>query len=185
MTVLDAGCGTGNYSIKLTYKGCKVTAIDLSSAMLDVARQKNTQLHLDIDYQEMDMTCLKFADNSFDAVFSMTAWEFIEDSRQSFKELMRVLKPGGCLLIGLINSDSAWGDMYNEKIKKQPQTVFQFTHKKDLKDLVSLSPENLVGTAECLYIPPAAPDEAFTPEGEALYKARGERPGFIVAMWQK
>lgn len=185
MRVLDAGCGTGNYSIKLSNRDCKVTGIDLSPAMLEVARQKTAQLKLDIDFQEMDMTKLSFADNSFDAVFSMTAWEFIADSQQGFNELMRVLKPGGQLLIGFINSDSSWGEMYYEKAQKERNSVFKYTNRKDKQELASLAPENLVGIAECLFIPPSESNDSFTPEGEKLFKDKGERPGFIVGLWRK
>lgn len=185
MRVLDAGCGTGNYSIKLSKMDCKVTGIDLSSAMLEVARQKTAQLKLDIDFYEMDMTKLGLADNSFDAVFSMTAWEFIADSQQGFNELMRVVRPGGQLLIGLINSDSSWGEMYYEKAHKEKNSVFQYTHRKDKEELAGLAPKNLVGIAECLFIPPSESDDSFTPEGERLFKDKGERPGFIVGLWRK
>ena len=40
MTILDAGCGTGNFSIKLAERGAHVTGIDLSTEMMAVAREK-------------------------------------------------------------------------------------------------------------------------------------------------
>lgn len=185
LRVLDAGCGTGNYSIKLTNLGCKVTGIDLSSAMLEIAREKAAQLNLDIDFHCMDMTRLSFADNSFDAVFSMTAWEFIADSQQGFAELMRVVKPGGQLLIGMINSDSSWGEMYRERAQKEQNSVFHFAYTKKAQDLYTLNEDLLAGTADCLFVPPSAADQLYNPQEEAASRARGERPGFVVALWRK
>ncbi|MGB4440562.1 MAG: class I SAM-dependent methyltransferase, partial [Sedimentibacter sp.] len=68
MKVLDIGCGTGNFSIKLAKMGCIVTGIDISDNMLNIACQKAEEENLDIKFLHMDLNDLKFKENEFDAV---------------------------------------------------------------------------------------------------------------------
>lgn len=103
--ILDIGCGTGNFSIKLAKRGCKVVGIDISQAMLEEARKKTKKNNLDINFQKGNALNLDFADNSFDSVFSMTAIEFIEDLEKAFKEMKRVVKPGGKIMLGTIRKN--------------------------------------------------------------------------------
>ena len=77
MHVLDVGCGTGNFSLKLARMGLKVTGIDISDNMLKVAENKARAEGLIIDFINMDAHDMKFEDNSFDAVISMAVIEFI------------------------------------------------------------------------------------------------------------
>src|SRR6056297_3507142 len=82
--ILDAGCGTGNFSLKIHRYGCSVTGIDLSADMLAIARRKALQAKSDITFSEMDLSHLTFPDNYFDGVFSMAAFEFIHDAKQAY-----------------------------------------------------------------------------------------------------
>ncbi len=182
--ILDAGCGTGNFSIKLSKMGCHVTGIDISPDMLAIARLKANCLFLPIDFIAMDMDRLNLPDNCFDGVFSMAAWEFICEPDKAFAELYRVLKPGGKLLIGTINKDSSWGQLYMETSSSDPLSVFASAQFKNSADLAALAPDKLVAQRGCLFIPPQAGDSEFNWDSEEAYRASGN-PGFIIAMWQK
>ena len=107
MSVLDVGCGTGNFSIKLAKMGLNVTGIDVSDNMLDVARDKAKKGGLSIDFINMDARDMIFEDESFDGVISMAAIEFIQESEKVLNEMFRVVK-GGKIVIGTINRDSKW-----------------------------------------------------------------------------
>lgn len=181
--VLDAGCGTGNFSIKLAQMGSTVTGIDISEDMLSLAKNKTSQLGLDINFLKMDLHFLNFPDHSFAGAFSMAAWEFVTDPEKAFAELWRVLKPGGKLLIGTINRDSPWGKQYTEQAH-QPGSVFNSAHFKSLRDLKSLASQHILGWSECLFVPPEAEDNLFTRETEELLRPSSP-PGFIVVAWQK
>ncbi|HOQ09126.1 MAG TPA: class I SAM-dependent methyltransferase [Syntrophomonadaceae bacterium] len=181
--VLDAGCGTGNFSIKLAQMGSKVTGIDISEDMLSLARNKASLLNLDIQFLKMDLHSLDFPDGSFAGVFSMAAWEFVTEPERAFAELWRVLRPGGQLLIGTINRESPWGKLYMEQAK-QPGSVFRYADFKSLQDLKNLAPEHICGWSECLFIPPEAEDSLFTRETEESLRYSNS-PGFIVVCWQK
>lgn len=183
MRVLDVGCGTGNFSIKLAQKRCKVTGIDISEKMLDIAREKAKMAGFNIEFKKMDVYNLDFPSESFDAVFSMAAFEFIKEPQKAFNEMYRVLVPGGQLLIGTIHKDSAWGRLYTKQAKS-PDSIFRFADFKTLKELEDLDREHLVKSGECLFIPPDAPMDKISREEEQRL-SRLERGGFICTLWRK
>ncbi|MFZ5354113.1 MAG: class I SAM-dependent methyltransferase [Bacillota bacterium] len=183
MKVLDIGCGTGNFSMKLAQVGCIVTGIDISDSMLDIAREKADKEKLDIEYLNMDAYNLMFDDNSFDMVFSMAAFEFINDTQIAFDEMLRVAKPGAQLLIGTIHADSSWGRLYmSEEVREN--SVFRYASFKTIEDLTTLKGARLINKGECLFIPPDTPEEDISMEKEAeLSKTEGG--GYICVLWQK
>lgn len=181
--VLDVGCGTGNFSLKIAQMGCEVTGVDISAEMLKVAKKKSAGIEPKIRFQRMDVYDLKFPDNCFDGVFSMAAFEFVKEPEKAYNEMYRVLKPGGGLLIGTINPDSRWGQLYlSEDFRKN--SVFKYADFKTIEDLKSLDRENIKGSGECLFIPPdAAPEYIGWDEEKRLSKT--ERGGFICVLWEK
>ncbi len=181
--ILDAGCGTGNFSIKLSKLGCIVSGIDISPDMLNIARNKNKG-ELSVDYLEMDFRKLDFPDASFDGVFSMAAFEFIEEAEKAYQELYRVLKPGGKLLIGTINKDGSWGKLYDKIAQEDENSVFSRAKFYNMDDLCQLNPEDLTASAGCLFIPPGQEVSNYSWDTEASL-AESEIPGFIIAMWKK
>lgn len=183
MLILDVGCGTGNFSIKLAEKGCKVIGIDLSEEMLSIAREKAEEKGLDIEFYKMDVYDIGFENNGFDAVFSMAAFEFIKEPQKAYDEMFRVLKPGGQLLIGTIHANSSWGRLYMSK-SFQENSIFQYADFKSLEELEDLDKKNLISSGECLFIPPNAPEEDITLEKEREL-SKTERGGFICALWKK
>jgi ubiquinone/menaquinone biosynthesis C-methylase UbiE len=91
--ILDAGCGTGVFTIDLLQAGARVTGLDLSEPMLAAAEKK---LH-EYPFTAVpgDMLALPFPDGRFDKAVSITALEFIRDGRAAVDELFRVTRPGG------------------------------------------------------------------------------------------
>lgn len=179
--ILDVGCGTGNFSVKLAEKGAVVTGIDLSEEMLAIARDKSGELP--ITYKHMDLYQLDFQDNSFDAIFSMAAFEFVKEPERALSELFRVLKPGGKLLIGTIHLDSPWGQLYTSE-SFQKETVFKHASLKTLEEMAAYYPEWLLRTRECLFTPPEAFENEIKADFEAHYQTVN-RGGFICLLWEK
>lgn len=98
--LLDVGCGTGHWSRFFAARGFKVTGIDLSGEMIAQARsRKSPGCH----FKKADARSLPFADGSFDLITAMTVLEFIPDPRPALQEMFRCLKPGGKVLLGLLN----------------------------------------------------------------------------------
>lgn len=182
--ILDAGCGTGNFSIKLCKMGCKVTGIDISEDMLAIARRKVSQYGLNATFHKMDIYHLDFPDNYFDGIYSMAAFEFVHQPQEAYKELYRVLKPGGKLLIGAIHKNSAWGRMYEQMGQQDPASVFHNAALKTTDEMLGLDPDHLLACHGCVYIPPDATEQSLTLEEEARLSQTSE-PAFILALWYK
>ena len=183
LEVLDAGCGTGNFSLKLARRGCQVTGIDLSPAMLEVAREKADRGGLGINFRQMDIYCLEFPDEYFDAVFSMAAFEFVEHPGKALGEILRVVKKGGPVLIGTINGDSPWGELYRQRALEE-DSIFRHAHFKTPEEMRKLAGDRLVEVRQCLFIPPDAAEDQISMEREREL-ARTEGGGFICGLWRK
>lgn len=93
--VLDVACGTGDMVVELLKHGCTVTGIDLSDEMLAIARQKATSAIFQLGNAE----ALPFPDASFDAVTCAFGVRNFVHLEQGLNEMLRVLKPGGQLVI--------------------------------------------------------------------------------------
>src|SRR5690606_13033413 len=95
--VLETAAGTGIVTQALRRclpNEARITATDLNPPMLDVARSK-PGLQVGIEFQAADAQQLPFADDVFDAVVCQFGLMFFPDRSGSFREALRVLKPGG------------------------------------------------------------------------------------------
>lgn len=92
---LDAACGTGRHAAYLASLGHKVIGVDTSTEMLEVAREKVP----DGEFHEADLHDLPLADDSVDLVVCAIALSHVPDLAQALRELVRVLRPGGDLVI--------------------------------------------------------------------------------------
>ena len=100
--ILDVACGTADSTIALARAGISsVTGVDISEEMLKVGETKVAAQNLDsvITLQVEDCENLSFDDNTFDAAFIAFGIRNFEDKRNGLRELRRVLKPNGHLLI--------------------------------------------------------------------------------------
>ena len=92
--ILDAGGGTGRWSVPLAKMGYSVILCDISQGMLKQARNKIQREGLSnkVKIQEEDLTNLSFADQTFDFVLCEDGPISISDSQKVVRELVRVLK---------------------------------------------------------------------------------------------
>jgi demethylmenaquinone methyltransferase / 2-methoxy-6-polyprenyl-1,4-benzoquinol methylase len=91
--VLDACCGTGDLALAAERAGGRVVGLDFSEAMLERARRKSST----VDWVAGDLLDLPFAEGSFDAATVGFGVRNVEDLPAAFRELRRVLRPGGRL----------------------------------------------------------------------------------------
>ncbi|MDO6497046.1 malonyl-ACP O-methyltransferase BioC [Photobacterium sanguinicancri] len=128
--LLDVGCGTGYFSEQLANRGFDVCATDLSSQMLEQAKQRcGTQ----ITYQQGDAENLPFSDNSFDVAYTSLALQWCPDLSIPLKELRRVVKPGGCVLFTTLAENSLHELRYAWLQVDQYQHVNHFLSQKAVK----------------------------------------------------
>jgi ubiquinone/menaquinone biosynthesis C-methylase UbiE len=95
---LEIGVGTGK-NLPYYPPGVKISAIDFSHRMLSRAREKALQNNLKVDFLEMDAQQLAFPDHFFDTVFATFVFCSVPDPVLGLKELRRVCKPDGRLLL--------------------------------------------------------------------------------------
>lgn len=180
-TILDAGCGTGIFTLDILSMGTRIVGIDISFPMLVRAREKTERYLFSPVWG--DIATLPFREGSFDKVVSITAIEFIPDARSAVAELFRVAKKGGVIVVANLNSLSPWAARRTEAAKKG-DSIFRKAHFRSPDDLRSLaSVEGVVSTA-IHFLKEDAPEKAIETENEG--RARGWDTGaFAVARWVK
>lgn len=103
LKILDAGCGNGNLIVHLAKLG-QVIGIDASKEAVDFC-QKEHSLYV----QQASIQKMPFSDNEFDFIICVDTIEHIEDELSAMKELHRVLKSGGFLIVTVPAFMCLWG----------------------------------------------------------------------------
>jgi len=112
--ILDAGCGYGLYALTLAEKGYYVDSIDLDQkriGSLNALRQESPASRERISAHQGSLTNLPFFDNSYDLIICSDVIEHIADDQASVRELARVLKSGGKLILSV-----PYNSRHNQKI---------------------------------------------------------------------
>lgn len=106
-TVCDAGCGCGVYSLKLASRGFEVSGFDVSSHAVKIARDLVEHAACKADLKTASILATGYPENHFDGVVSRDVVDHMskEDGKAAIRELYRITKPGGIVLITLDHSD--------------------------------------------------------------------------------
>jgi ubiquinone/menaquinone biosynthesis C-methylase UbiE len=111
--LLDLACGYGRHAMELAQKGYKVTGLDLSLPLLIRAADTARRASLNINFIHGDMREMTF-DNEFDGAYTMfTSFGYFDDdtNRKVAANLARAIKPGGKLLVDVVNRDYLTRDL--------------------------------------------------------------------------
>ncbi len=105
-SILDVGCGPGQYSSYFLDHGCRVEAIDTSAAMIELAVQRDPRIRA----RQLDMAQLDYGDRVFDGLWVCASLPHIPAACVGAVLLgfRRVLKTDGCLLVNAIIGDLAY-----------------------------------------------------------------------------
>lgn len=96
--LLEVPVGTGCLTLPryLAFPGARITCLDYVDRMLDAARQRSAALNLgNVSFLQGDVGRLPFEDGEFDIVLTLNGLHVFPDKEAAFRELFRVLKPGG------------------------------------------------------------------------------------------
>ncbi|MDZ4812341.1 MAG: bifunctional 2-polyprenyl-6-hydroxyphenol methylase/3-demethylubiquinol 3-O-methyltransferase UbiG [Pseudomonadota bacterium] len=106
-SLLDLGCGGGILSEALADAGATVTAIDLSSEQIDIARLHALEAGIDIDYRKVSshVLCEQHREQ-FDAIACMEMLEHVPEPESILADCRALLKPGGKLFLSTINRNA-------------------------------------------------------------------------------
>jgi 2-polyprenyl-3-methyl-5-hydroxy-6-metoxy-1,4-benzoquinol methylase len=100
--VLDLGCGEGAYSRALAGRGARVTGVDGSARLVEVARERAAAASLAIEYHCLNASALDgVAPDSFDLIVASMVLMNVEDYDGAIREAWRVLAPGGALCVSM------------------------------------------------------------------------------------
>ena len=121
-TILCLGCGAGEECAYLKSKGAKrVIGVDLSRSLIEIAKTNFPEL----EFQVMDMEKLKFANSSFDLVYSSLVLHYVSDWTKVLGEIRRVLKSRGIFLFSTHNPVYWSGNKYEKNNLKQNLLGYQ------------------------------------------------------------
>lgn len=104
---VEIGVGTGRFSVPF---GITV-GVEPSGAMAEIARSRGMTIY------NAKAENLPFDDNTFDFALMVTTICFLEDPLQALKEIRRILRPTGKIIIGMLDKDSPLGKEYDSKKK--------------------------------------------------------------------
>jgi SAM-dependent methyltransferase len=112
--VLDAGCGSGRLLDELTQYG-EVSGLDMNPDSVQIARERGHE-----DVHQGAVEALPWPDDTFDLVTCLDVVEHTADDRVTLRELRRVAKPGGRLLITVPALQALWSthDVYNNHYRR-------------------------------------------------------------------
>ena len=135
--VLNLGGGGGQQTVLLSAWGCDVTTLDISEKQLEQDRIGLDNHSLNAELIQGNMTHTGFLNETFDGVINPQSLNFIEDIRQVFREVRRILKKDGIYIFGIANPVLY---IFDEKIQEKKLKV---KYTLPYSDLTSLSEKEL------------------------------------------
>jgi len=154
--LLDAGCGDGVVSVRLAQSGADVTGLDNEPRVLVVARCRARNAGLRVSFLDGAVQALPPEDCSFDIVVAVTVLCFVADPERALREMARVLRPGGRLVIGELGRYSSWAAKRRIAgwLGSKTWRVARFRTAYDLKKLALTAGLDVETVRGAVYYPP-------------------------------
>jgi ubiquinone/menaquinone biosynthesis C-methylase UbiE len=128
--ILEVAPGPGFFAIELAKRGFRVTGLDISHTMVEIARENRAGL--DVDFRQGDITHAPFADESFDFLVCQAAFKNFRQPVAALNEMHRVLRPGGFAVIHDLNHEATGADIDREVARMNVGVVSGFTVRQTL-----------------------------------------------------
>lgn len=110
--ILEVAPGPGYFAVELAKRGFRVTGLDISHTMVEIARENGAGL--EIDFRQGDITHAPFEAESFDFVICQAAFKNFRQPVAALNEMHRVLRPGGFAVIHDLNHAATGADIGRE-----------------------------------------------------------------------
>jgi len=133
-TILEIGSNIGQYTTLFAEKGFKMIGSDLSGKAVGLGNNIARELNLkNIDYVQADAENLsRFNDESFDGVVSFSTLRYVPDLRKALKEIYRVTKKGGVIVLDFPNKHCPWFKLLKNKFGVENHIHDHFFSAKEL-----------------------------------------------------
>ena len=120
-SVLDVGCGTGNYVAALAAAGFRVAGLDYAPGMLERSRSKiDPAISQAVSLLAADLAApLPFTEEGFDHAIAISVLQALPDPLMALGEIRRVLRPGGTLVILHVPAPSTQGQSLRRTIRQR------------------------------------------------------------------
>lgn len=178
--MLEVGAGTGHIARLLTQYAHQVVAVEPSPAMRAEGQRRLTDLP--VQWQAARAEQLPFPDAQFDGVVLFTTLEFVEHPQAALQEALRVVRPGGWLIVGLLQALSAWAAFYRYKGDRgaMPWAAARFYTPEEVESWVGFPAEQV---ESAVYLAPKA-KAPYAVADQAGQRA-GNAPALEVLRWRK
>lgn len=176
-TLLEVGAGTGWWCRRLAGHGWRVTAVEPSAEMRAVGAAATPATWLEGTAEQLPVD-----DGTFDAVLLTTVLEFVTDPARAMSEAWRSLRPGGGLVVGLLDARSPWAALYRHLADQgvDPWSAARFVVPATVAGWLG-RPADL--EVACVHLAPdAQPPFA---EAEVAGRRAGNRGALTVLRWDK
>lgn len=165
--VLDAACGIGRFAIELAKTGCKVHMVDACEENLERAAAHLGKKNLaDAELYLGDISSLSmFRDGTFDLSLAIEAICYCSNPEKALKELARVTKKGGLVIISvegkygsliadenvrLEHFDSGY---FNNELRIKNHTYTRYFSKEELENMIKNAGIEILSSQGCIYVP--------------------------------
>jgi ubiquinone/menaquinone biosynthesis C-methylase UbiE len=169
---LEIGVGTGRFAKELGIDA----GIDPSLKSLEIAKKRG------IKVEKAKGEKLPFKDKSFGAVFILFTLCFVEDPVMVVSDAKRVLKTGGRLIVGIINRESPWGQLYLKK-KAEGHPIYRYATFYNVYEIVKMIEE--AGMAVEAYSSTLCQPPSEIPYEGSVHNELIENAGFVCILARK
>jgi len=154
--ILDVGCGDGLLALELARRGANVLGVDTSERLIAAARKRAKERGADVRFDIARAEALPFETASFDVVIAVTVLCFVEDATTAVDEMVRVLKPGGRLIVGELGRYSTWAALRRIKgwLGSPVWRAARFRSAAELKQLAQEASLTDISVIGAIYYPP-------------------------------
>lgn len=169
---LEVGVGTGRFAKELGID----FGVDPSSKALEIAKKRS------INVKKARGEKLPFKDESFGSLFILFTLCFVKDPEKVISEAKRVLRNGGGLIVGIINKESPWGELYmRKKAENHPiYTHAQFYSANEVSEMIENAGMSVEAYTSTLCRPPSE-----RPYKESAHDKLIEGAGFVCMLARK
>ena len=126
-SILDVACGEGVLSLKVAEKGCEVSGIDVSENAIENAKRLAEREGISCEFKVGSAEDLPYPDEHFDKIICSSSLEHFKDDVKALKEMHRVLKPRGKVVLTADSFTYPISDELKEKHRKIAYVVNYYT----------------------------------------------------------